>query len=205
MKYWEDLNGSTLQEGDDNKGKKAAEPLFVGVASTAQAKERWKPPDDGWLKVNVDAAFSEHSGEAGIGVAIRNHLGKIMLSAWKKVFNAGSTEEVEALACREGLLLAAEWTSEPIILESDCLAVINYLSKPLSQRSHSCFIIREAVEVASRIPGVVFRHIGRACNKLAHELAQLAKMLNHSAVWRERCPISVEHIVAQDVNTQVIQ
>ena len=138
-------------------------------------------------------------------MAIRNHLGKIMLSAWKKVFNAGSTEEVEALACREGLLLAAEWTSEPIILESDCLAVINYLSKPLSQRSHSCFIIREAVEVASRIPGVVFRHIGRACNKLAHELAQLAKMLNHSAVWRERCPVSVEHIVAQDVNTQVIQ
>ena len=47
-------------------------------------------------------------------MAIRNHLGKIMLSAWKKVFNAGSTEEVEALACREGLLLAAEWTSEPI-------------------------------------------------------------------------------------------
>ena len=47
-------------------------------------------------------------------MAIRNHLGKIMLSAWKKFFNAGSTEEVEALACREGLLLAAEWTSEPI-------------------------------------------------------------------------------------------
>ena len=101
--------------------------------------------------------------------------------------------------------LADFWDVTPIILESDCLAVVNYMSKPLSQRSPSCFIIREAVEVASRIPGVVFRHIGRACNKLAHELAQLAKRLNHSAVWRERCPVSVEHIVAQDVNIQVIQ
>jgi len=67
MKYWEDLNGSTPQEGDDNKGKKAAEPLIVGVASTAQAKERWKPPDDGWLKENIDAAFSEHSGRQALG------------------------------------------------------------------------------------------------------------------------------------------
>ena len=135
------------------------------------------------------------------GEALRNHLGAIVLSSWKKIFGAGSAEEVEAQACREGLTLAAEWTSGPIILESDCAAVVSYLVNPTSQRSASYFVIREALEVAGRVPGVEFRHTGRACNRLAHELAQLAKRLNHSAVWRERCPTSVEHLAAQDVNT----
>lgn len=64
----------------------------------------------------MDAAYVE---ESRIGVAIRNHLGRILLSAWKKVFGADSAEEVEALACKEGLSLAAEWTPGPIVLESD--------------------------------------------------------------------------------------
>jgi len=85
-------------------------------------------------------------------------------------------------ACKEGLLLAAEWTAGPVILESDCAAVIGYLNAPATQRSVSCFTIGEALEAAGRIPRVEFRHIGRACNKLAHELAHLAKRLNHSAV-----------------------
>ena len=123
------------------------------------------------------------------------------LSFGLRAFGAGSAEEVEAQACREGLTLAAEWTSGPIILESDCAAVVSYLVNPTSQRSASYFVIREALEVAGRVPGVEFRHTGRACNRLAHELAQLAKRLNHSAVWRERCPTSVEHLAAQDVNT----
>jgi len=101
--------------------------------------------------------------------------------------------------------LAAEWTAGPVILESDCAAVIGYLNAPATQRSVSCFTIGEALEAAGRIPRVEFRHIGRACNKLAHELAHLAKRLNHSAVWRYRCPVSIEHLVAQDVNLQVIQ
>ena len=198
--YWESLEGSSLQAEGDHKGKKPVEPMRAGVDGLARTQERWNPPEDGKLKVNVDAAFTESSGEAGIGVVIRNHLGAIVLSAWKKIFGAGSAEEVEAQACREGLTLAAEWTSGPIILESDCAAIVSYLVNPTSQRSASYFVIREALEVAGRVPGVEFRHTGRACNRLAHELAQLAKRLNHSAVWRERCPTSVEHLAAQDVN-----
>ena len=147
----------------------------------------------------------ERSVEAGIRVAIRDHTGSIVLSDLKKVFDAGSAEEVEAQACSEGLVLAAEWATSPVVLESDCSSVIGYLSQPTSQRSASCFTIWEALEAARRIPRVEFRHIGRACNKLAHELAHLAKRLNHSVVWRYRCPVSIEHLVAQDVNLQVIQ
>ena len=95
-------------------------------------------------------------------------------------------EQVEALACREGLALAAEWGPGQAIVESDCSTVIKYLACPDAQRSPSTFIIRAALEEARKLLKVEFRHIGRDQNGVAHELAQMAKRLRHSAVWRER-------------------
>jgi ribonuclease HI len=34
------------------------------------------PPED-WLKINVDGALDERTGEGGIGVVIRNHRGEL--------------------------------------------------------------------------------------------------------------------------------
>ncbi|KAF8750193.1 hypothetical protein HU200_012446 [Digitaria exilis] len=46
-------------------------------------------------------------------------------------------EEVELIACREGVKLAAGWVPRPAILESDCLVAINFLRRPGDQRSQS--------------------------------------------------------------------
>jgi len=44
------------------------------------------------------------------------------------------------------------------------------------------YIIRDALVEAGKLPEVVFRHAGREQNSVAHELAQMAKRLRHSAV-----------------------
>ncbi|KAF8651412.1 hypothetical protein HU200_052400 [Digitaria exilis] len=54
-----------------------------------ERKERtnvWKPPSEGWIKVNVDGSFVEQTGEAGVGV--------IAL-----IFQCASALEAEALSC----------------------------------------------------------------------------------------------------------
>jgi hypothetical protein len=33
-------------------------------------KKNGMPPPDGWIKINVDGAFTEESGLAGVGVVI---------------------------------------------------------------------------------------------------------------------------------------
>lgn len=88
---------------------------------------------------------------------------------------------------------------------SNCASIVGYVGNPESQRTASCFVVREALEAASRLPRTEFQHIGSYCNRLAHKLAQLATKLNHSVVWRNWCPATVEHLVAHDVNTHVIQ
>ncbi|KAF8776631.1 hypothetical protein HU200_003355 [Digitaria exilis] len=129
-------------------------------------KFRWSPPQEGWLKVNVDGAFSEETGEGGIGVIVHDCLGAVQLSSWQFVQNAASAEEVEALACKEGMRLVAEWGQQSTILETDWKVV----------------------------------HKRRESNRVAHELAQLAKRTKHSAVWRFAIPVCVEHLIAQDCN-----
>ncbi|KAF8654443.1 hypothetical protein HU200_061628 [Digitaria exilis] len=84
--------------------------------------------------------------------------------------HCASAEEVEALACREGVRLAAEWVRRPTILESDCSNVI----AALRPQPKIC-------EVKS---------VRRECNRVPHELAQLAKRTVHSAVWSCKLLIS---------------
>ena len=198
--YWEALSNPSAPMADD-KGKHATGSSCNPSPSPGfRPKRPWRMPEEGWIKVSVDGAFLEQTGKAGIGVAIRDQSGSVLVSAWKVITGAGSAEEVEAQACREGLGLAAEWTPLPTILESDCSTVVNYLSKPTSQRTSYAFVIQEALEAARKLPRVVFHHIGRESNVIAHELAQLAVRLNHSAVWHDRVPFCVERCVTQDVN-----
>jgi ribonuclease HI len=90
-------------------------------------KYYWKPPAEGYLKINVDGAFDAISGRAGIGVVIRNSTGGVGLSAWKAILHARDAEEVEAMACREGLQLGSAWCRRKVILESDCSSVAKLL------------------------------------------------------------------------------
>ena len=96
--------------------------------------------------MNVDCALTLDTGSAGIGIIARDHRGTVILSAWKSLSAMDSAEEVEALACREGLLLAAEWIQKPVILESDRSTVIGYLSKKQKQRAPSFFSIQDAMQ-----------------------------------------------------------
>ncbi|OEL36776.1 hypothetical protein BAE44_0002205, partial [Dichanthelium oligosanthes] len=52
-----------------------------------------------------------------------------LLTAWRVITNAGSAEEVEEYACREGRLLAAELSPRQTLLETDCASVAQHYSK----------------------------------------------------------------------------
>lgn len=153
LRYSETLF-SIQQQGQHDKKSKGVLQIMSAMRAPRipKTKEVWTPPEEGWIKVNVDGAMSEESGEAGVGVVIRDHRGTVLLSAWKALFDAGSAEEVEALACREGLHLAAEWIQKPTVLESDCSTIIGYLSKKQKQRAPSFFPIQDALREAGKLP-----------------------------------------------------
>ena len=197
LNYWDTLFTIRQAPGLDRKGKHVCGSTSKKSSAKESTKPRWQVPEAGVIKINVDGAFKEN-GDVSIGVVIRNSTGSVLLTAWRVISNAANAEEVELLACREGVLLAAEWSPSPSILESDCLSAVNLLRKPSDQRSSSTFIVQETTEAARGLPSFRVHHIKREQNGVAHELAQLAIRLFHSAVWRNRFPACVEHLVAQD-------
>jgi hypothetical protein len=152
---------------------------------------RWEAPDPGRIKVNVDGAFDAHSGEGG----------SVVFTAWKYIARGGDAEELEAMACKEGLVLASEWCTGGIVLESDCIFLKNLFGKRNGERSSLRFILEEALEAGHAISHWEFVPTGRERNRAGHELVQLAKRTKHSAVWRFRSPSCVEQIIAHEYNT----
>lgn len=119
------------------------------------------------------------------------------------ISNAAIADEVELLACQEGVRLVRQWANKPVILESECMTVIKLLQTPQAQRSPSTFIIKATCREASLLPLIEFRHIKREQNSVAHELPQLARRLSHSAIWRDRFPNCVEHLIVKNCNNLV--
>jgi ribonuclease HI len=111
----------------DSKGKK---PMWNHLPDTCKETkknktdlQKWKPPDQGWLKVNVDGSYIAETGQASIGVVIRDHTGQAVLAAGKNFQNCCDAQESEALAAKEGARLAAQWCNKPVIFESDCTTI----------------------------------------------------------------------------------
>ena len=78
---------------------------------------------------------------------------------------------MEALACRDGMKLAAQMGLRRVALETDCLQVVQ-LWKKESQRSIIDPILKEMEEISLAFQEFSFSFISRSSNKVAHLLAR---------------------------------
>jgi hypothetical protein len=97
----------------DPKGKKPLGNYQTDTSNEANKRktksQEWKPPDQGWLKVNVDGSYMKETGHASVGIVIRDHTCHAVIAAGKFFDNCCDAQEAEAIAAREGARLAAQW------------------------------------------------------------------------------------------------
>ena len=89
------------------------------VQRRVMAGQCWRPPDPGWITINTDGAidFENRTGGGGGGV-VRSHFS--FMGAWSKPF-PGVTDSliIEALALREGVILAKLRGFSHVVMEMD--------------------------------------------------------------------------------------
>ena len=88
--------------------------------------------------------------------------------------------------------------SKPAVLESDCLYIVKALQTSTVDRAHFSSIINEIKASMLLLPEVKVSKIGRECNRVAHELASLARRTSHSAVWRSQAPSCISELLKLD-------
>jgi hypothetical protein len=63
-------------------------------------KERWLPPEIGWIKVNTDGAWNKDSEKGGGGVVVRDHDGRFLAGACHFFPSLPDPEAAELQACK---------------------------------------------------------------------------------------------------------
>ena len=70
---------------------------YTKIKQTRTARVKWTAPDINGYKTNFDGAMFHDSGEAGLGVVIRNHEGEVMASLSEKIPLPPSVTQLELL------------------------------------------------------------------------------------------------------------
>ena len=131
-------------------------------------------------------------------MVLRGCKGEI-LAASSKVLPAPFIAEIsEAVAVLEGVLLVAKMEVTHAIIESDALSIIQAINDGVfgGELGH---IIRNITEVSSSFSWCSFHHLKREGNKVAHELARVARITNMSQVWERTLLSPVEHLIIEEL------
>lgn len=92
---------------------------------------KWKPPDPGILKVDVDASFRIASENFLVGMVLRDHEGKFLTGRCMCLESTTTVLEAEAIAVREALswIKAKQLGDQKVELETDSMLVVHGINK----------------------------------------------------------------------------
>lgn len=105
----------------------------------------------------------------------------------------------EAIAVKEALSWVKEMRWSPIIVESDCLVVIQLIRSAATMRSRLGKVIEECRELARQINNSRLLFIKRFTNMTAHELAHVSHMFpDRTFDWRS-VPVKIKDCIMHDL------
>ena len=165
-------------------------------SARSSVKWKWKAPSCDVVKCNVDGAWKDHRG--GIGVIFRDFNGRVLLSGIFPVMHATEPLHVEILAAMKGLEIAKAFNFHRLIVETDCIGVVQGINNPAASKSifgHYFTAIRDQVQ---QLEDISFSYTKREANVPAHRLSKLAILADDSCIWYADIPPSVTSAVADD-------
>ena len=171
------------------------EAFLLDTPPLSSPQSSWVAPPPDYFKVNVDgASFIDGSGISGIGVIIRDAMGRVIAALYKALPVHYPAELTEFFALEHGALLAQEMNISKVIFESDASYVISAVSQAchggiMGHLVHSIQFAKSVFSCCS------FNHVKRDYNRAAHEPAQFAKCNQATNLWKGVIPPFLAHLL----------
>jgi ribonuclease HI len=185
-----------ISEGIISKGK-----YIPDIGNSKHGKSSvWTVPENGWIKINVDASFVSSIGS--IACICRDHEGKVLWARNEANIKCHDVAEAEARACLFGLQSMQSVENAAIILESDNAVVVDAIKRRDQRQSRLWRIYEDIKSIQDGCLRFEVFKIGRESNKAAHVLASVARSTGHGHSWLGHVPPAVSEIVqAEAVKT----
>ncbi|XP_012844333.1 PREDICTED: uncharacterized protein LOC105964354 [Erythranthe guttata] len=132
---------------------------------------QWNPPPDGFIEINFDAAVPQGESFYSVSMVARDREGECRWWAVRRYPGHPRAVDCEAHAALKAINIAKTqgWTS--IILEGDCLQVIEALNSSDPLLSSFGAFLEEVLSIAKNFVRCNFQFIKRSGNQLAHDIA----------------------------------
>ncbi|XP_074361362.1 uncharacterized protein LOC141701628 [Apium graveolens] len=161
--------------------KTARQCMQPGISQRVEARSdtrKWKAPDRGSIKLNVDASFLPEADSFSIGMVIRDHDGTFIEGRSMTLPRPTTVFEAECIRVREALSWLLSYQGRRAVVEIDSLLSVKALyggGKNLLEVGH---VIDQCKMLLEDLPTVHVTHIRKHANKVAHSLARIPCLLN---------------------------
>lgn len=164
----------------------------------------WRPPDVGWIKINTNGAISNEARKGEGGGVAQSHLA--FMGSWSKPFDRVTDPLIiEALSLREGVIFAQLWGFSHVVMEVDCLEVVNLWSWRNNARSIVAPILGEIGVKSLSFILFSIRHVVRDINNSTDLYAKHACSLSVSEYWLEECTSFLVSSLHADCNRTLLK
>ena len=161
----------------------------------------WKPPEENYLKINIDGAFTKDTKKGGWGFIVRNSKGGVEAAGAGRLSRLSEAIQAETIA----MLYAAERASElgcrNVIFETDELVLKQAIDRHAYDNSVFGALFREAkFKLLYYFQSAFINWCPRSCNVAAHKLASFGASLVEPDIcmWLSDVPNFVTEAVASD-------
>ena len=132
-------------------------------------------------------------------MVVRDENGLVLGSCSKRLPQAYSAVEVEAMAAATVLIFTNDIGVRGVILEGDSLAVIKALREGEQPLSPTGPLLEHVRMYSQRFETVLYSHSKREGNSVAHSLARYANSISDFLVWMEDVPPHIQSLVQVDL------
>ena len=159
----------------------------------------WSPPPSFLFKINVDGAVDKATGKVGVGVIVRDKLGRVEAAMCRNLDAPLGAIETESKAIEIGLLFAQDIGIQDIVVESDCLIMIQALEGTSAPPSMVLAVTQGILDLSMGFNKVEFSHVKKQGNRSTHVLAKHALGITNFIAWIEETPCFLEQALIHDV------
>ena len=116
-------------------------------------------------------------------MVLHDGMGAIIFSGCRSLSSWVDALEVELSGCREGTVFALQWTTLPIVVETECLGANNLISKGHAYRLRYTMMVDTILRSLQEGRKVKITHVKRDQNVVSHFLGNFCRCEKQTALW----------------------